>query len=315
MNILNDIFGIEVEYDLWNGQDCLPLYITGSYEFQTAVFNGYRCVVISPKEDLPTLPALKKQIQRIQKIEPVPVVLKLVAISAFRRKNMIEGRIPFVTNTQVYLPFMGTYLQKENAEPKEVKKFMFSTQQLFLLYLYENQEKLYISHATEKLPFTAMTISRAVKQLETTDLFQATKDGVNKVIEAKYGKRELFERAKEYLSSPVRTVGYILKENLTRDMVMAGDSALAEKTMLNPSKLETYAVYAKKFDKGRLMNELVDPAKQCRLELWEYEPQMFADGHTADDVSIALTFLHTADERIEEATEELLENILGEHGK
>ena len=113
----------------------------------------------------------------------------------------------------------------------------------------------------------------------------------------------------------MRTVGYILKENLTRDMVMAGDSALAEKTMLNPSKSETYAVYAKKFDKRRLMNELVDPEKQCRLELWEYEPQMFADGHTADDVSIALTFLHTADERIEEATEELLENILGEHGK
>ena len=39
------------------------------------------------------------------------------------------------------------------------------------------------------LPFTAMTLTRAVKQLETTDLFLVAKDGVNKFIESKFKER------------------------------------------------------------------------------------------------------------------------------
>ena len=43
------------------------------------------------------------------------------------------------------------------------------------------------------LPFTAMTLTRAVKQLEATDLFLVAKDGVNKFIETKY-KRDEFNQ-------------------------------------------------------------------------------------------------------------------------
>ena len=39
------------------------------------------------------------------------------------------------------------------------------------------------------LPFTAMTLTRAVKRLETTDLFLVAKDGVNKFIESKFKER------------------------------------------------------------------------------------------------------------------------------
>ncbi len=53
-----------------------------------------------------------------------------------------------------------------------------------------------MSEATEKLPFTAMTLSRAVKQLEAVDLFTITKDGVNKVIESNYDRWELFDKIK-----------------------------------------------------------------------------------------------------------------------
>ena len=44
----------------------------------------------------------------------------------------------------------------------------------------------------------------AVKQLEATDLFLVAKDGVNKFIESKYKRDELFEKAKVYLTTPVR---------------------------------------------------------------------------------------------------------------
>ncbi|MCD7805855.1 MAG: MarR family transcriptional regulator [Lachnospiraceae bacterium] len=309
MDLLTNLFGIQVQSEDWNKQNRLPLYIAGSYDFATVTLNGCRCIVLIPREELVTLPALKKEIKKIQEIDRVPVVLKLPTISDYRRNKMIENNIPFITDRQVFLPFMGTFLAKESGEEKELKKFMFSTQQLILLYLYQNKKKLYVSEATRLLPFTAMTMSRAVKQLEATGLFHVTKDGVNKVIESYYARPELYERLKEHLSSPVRRIGYLKKSEVTNEMVIAGESVLAEETMLNPGRTATYAVYVKVFNKELLMNELVDPDEQVRIELWEYEPKQFSVDNMADRISVALSFLENEDERIESAVEELLEGV------
>lgn len=309
MDMLTNIFGIQVQYESWNKQGALPMYIAGSYDFAAAILNGYRCIVLSPTEELVTLPALKKQIKRIQEIENVPVIIKLPTVSSYRRKKLIGSGIPFMTAKQAFLPFMGTFLTQENEEAIEVTKLMYSAQQVVLMYLYNNSKKLYVSDATKKLPFTAMTISRAVKQLEATGFFYTTKDGVNKVIESDYSGRVLYEKVKGYMRSPVRKIGYLNKTEITADMVIAGDSALAEATMLNPSRVMTYAVYAKSFAKEKLVNELIDPDEQVRVELWEYDPKQFSEDNMADRLSVALSFEANEDERVEEAVEELLEGV------
>ncbi len=309
MDVLKDIFGVQVKYESWNKQSALPMYIAGSYDFAAAILNGCRCIVLSPTEELVTIPALKKQLKRIQEIENIPVVIKLPAISLYKRKKMIENGIPFVTGKQAFLPFMGTFLTQENEEAIEVKKLMFSAQQLALMYLYNNSKKLYVSDATKKLPFTAMTMSRAVKQLEATGLFHTTKDGVNKVIESDYSGLKLYEKLKKYMTSPVRKIGYLSKAEVTADMVLAGESVLAETTMLNPNRVMTYAVYIKSFAKEKLVNELIDPDEQVRVELWEYDPKQFSEDNMADRLSVALSFAENEDERVEEAIEELLEGV------
>ena len=309
MNVLTDIFGMQVQYETWNKKNALPMYIAGSYDFVVATLNGCRCIMLSPTEEIVTLPALKKQIKKIQEIENIPVVIKLPTISSYRRKKMIESGVPFITGKQAFLPFMGTFLTQENEETVEVTKLMFSAQQLALMYLYNNSKKLYVSDATKKLPFTAMTMSRAVKQLEATGLFHATKDGVNKVIESDYCELELYEKIKEYMTSPVRKIGYLNKDDITTDMILAGDGVLAEATMLNPSRVKTYAVYAKFFAKENLVNELIDPDEQVRIELWEYDPKQFSVDNMADRLSVALSFIGNEDERVEEAIEELLEGV------
>ena len=307
------VFGVPIKYETWNKQDSLPLYIAGSYDFHRAYIADKRCIIIKPKEELAALRALKKQIAHIQEADNVPVVLELSSISFYRRKSLIENRIPFISEKQAFLPFIGAMLMDEKKPEKKMEKFVFSTQQLFLLYLYNKKKRLYVSEATKSLPFTAMTMTRAVKQLETADLFFVTKDGVNKVIESKYERSELFQKAKQYLATPVRKAGYIEKSQVTSDMVYAGETVLAEKTMLNPSKVITYAVSDKSFDKKLLSDELIDPEKQVRLELWAYDPKMFSKDNAADNLSVALSFKDNSDERIEKAAEELLEGELEEN--
>ena len=312
--MLESIFGIPIKYETWNKKTSIPLYIAGSYDFYTVYIYDKRCIMIRPKEELATLPALKKQIAKIQEADRAPVVLELIAVSSYRRKSLIENNMPFITEKQVFLPFIGTMLADEKEPERRKKKFVFSTQQLFLFYLYSKKKRLYISEAAKILPFTAMTLTRAVKQLETTDLFLITKDGVNKVIESRYRRTELFEMAQQYLSTPVRKTGYIDKSQITSDMICAGETALAEKTMLNPSRIITYAVSDKEFDKKLLTDELIDPEKQVKLELWAYNPKMFSSDNTADVLSVALSFEDNFDERIEEAVVEMIEGELKENG-
>lgn len=310
--MLTSVFGISIKYEAWNHQDSLPVYIAGSYDFHTAYIGNRRCIMLTPTEELATLPALKKQIVKIQQIDNVPVVFELTTVSNYRRKSLIENNIPFITDKQVFLPFIGTMLSDEKEPQKLTGKFVYSTQQLFLFYLYSKKKRLYTSEAGKVLPFTAMTLTRAVKQLETTDLFLVAKDGVNKFIESKYKRDELFEKAKVYLTTPVRKTGYIDKTQVTENMVFAGETALSEKTMLNPSRVVTYAISEKDYDKALLTDELIDPDKQVRLELWAYNPKQFSEDNSADDISLVLSFKDTNDERIEEAVDELQERRLHE---
>lgn len=307
-----DVFGLTINYKSWDKKQALPLYVAGNYEIDEAIVSNNRFIVMSPIGDLPTLPAMKKHIEKIQKIDDVPVAFYLKNLSDFRRKGMLESNIPFMTEKQVFLPFIGTMLMEEKNNALYKEKFMFSTQQLFLMYLYNRQNKLYVANVGKKLPYSAMTLSRAVKQLEASDLFLVYKDGVNKVIESKYDRRELFERAKPFLLDPVRKYGYIEKSRIDENMVLASESALAKNSMLNPSKLITYAIDEQKMDINQMENELVDPNKQIRLELWGYDPKLFSDDNVADGLSVALSLREIVDERIEEAIDECIERELNE---
>ncbi len=90
-------------------------------------------------------------------------------------------------------------------------------------------------------------------------------------------------------------------------MVIAGETVLSEKTMLNPDRLITYAVYEKEFDGSLLIkkNWWIRRNKSglnCGLmiqnSLHRMEWRIFA--------SVALSFENSTDERIEEAVEEML---------
>ncbi|WP_295095099.1 MarR family transcriptional regulator [uncultured Catenibacterium sp.] len=308
--MIDHIFGLSIRYEPWDNKSILPLYIVSNYQFYTAYIENMRCIVIQPIEELPTLPSLKKQIQKIRVIDDVPIVLYSKTISFYRRKSLLENHIPFMTDKQIFLPFIGTLLVDEKGIEKTKDKFVYSTQLLFLAYMYNHEKKVYVSDLSKNLPFSAMTLSRAVKQLEMTDLFLVYKDGVNKVIESKYSYKELFERVQHYLLTPVRQVGYMDQSLVTDYMVLSGESALSEMSMLNPSRIRTYAVYEKEFDKMQLIDELIDPDVQVKVEIWAYDPHLFTHTNIADTLSIVLSLKENKDERIEEVLEDILEKEL-----
>ena len=133
-----------------------------------------------------------------------------------------------------------------------------------------------------------MTVTRAVRQLEQTELFEVRKDGVQKILRGKYSGKELFEKVQPYLISPVRKVLYVYKEEYKNNLIAAGLSALSEKSMLNPPDVESYAVYGRGIQlKGT--EKLMDAATQAEIELWKYDPQILGNNGIVDTLSLVMS--------------------------
>lgn len=310
MKYIETILGVKVQYQKWQHEAELPYYILDRYELRQATIDTVKTVFLYPKTELEQMASVKKQIARIQKLEALPVVIVMENINRNRREYMISFRIPFVVpDRQLYLPFMGIALQERfEAEAVFKEQLQPSAQVLFFYYLYQRRKQLPMNEAIKALGFSGMTITRAVRQLEQTDLFITQKNGVQKILIGKQEGRELFEKMYPYLSSPVRKKIYIKKQTGLQGMYLSGLTALSRKSMLNPSNIISYAIDAKNA-KIEGSDILIDATVQIEIELWKYNPDILSKDGMVDTLSLVMSLKENADERVEEAVEELLDKV------
>lgn len=311
MNAL-DILGLKINYKKWNKEKQLPLFILNDFLVQKAIITDIECLSLTPKGDLPTLPAFKKQISIIKEIENVPIFLQLDAISSFRKQNLLENKVPFILKDKiVYLPFMATYLINTYHEETTVEKLALASQLLFTWILYQNTNKYYISDAVESLGFSNMTLTRAYRQLCATQLFEEHKDGRKIFLTAKLSKVELFNKMKLHLQSTFYTRGYILRKEITKDMIPAGEFAFSQYTYINPPNLKTYAIEKKHIKNIKLQREYYSYDEQVELQIWKYNPLIFSQNKkNIDTISLIISLSGNIDERLEKEIEKLLAQIL-----
>ena len=309
MNYIEETLGLAVVDEPWTHMGKMPYFIAELYEIRKVIIGGTDTLFLHPKTELKQIDAVKKHIARIQKAELLPVAIELPNINRYRRDALIAARIPFVVpGKQLYLPFLGAVLQERfTTEVPEADQLQPSAQVLFFYYLYKKQPRLYTSQAVSDLGYSAMTITRAVKQLVQTGLFLEEKDGVQKVLVGKWGREELFEKARPMLINPVRKRIYVEKTAITEDYCVAGDDALAQRSMINPARLRCYAVDGKAQPRGT--DTLIDAQAQVEIQLWKYDPRVLSDGGVVDPLSLAMTYQDNTDERVEEAVEEMMENF------
>lgn len=309
MEYITKTLGLNVAQKPWKYFQEMPYYIQDAFRIDKVTLEKIEALFIYPKIELEHIAALKKQIARIQKMEPIPVVIVLRTISRYRRDALIAAKIPFVVpGKQLYLPFIGTYMQERfDPEDRKMEKFQPATQVLFFYYLYRNQRELYTSQAVKDLGYSAMTISRATKQLVQTGYFIESKNGVQKVLTGTADRKALFEKMRGALINPIRRRTSVKWIDVTDHFLIAGDSALARKTMLNDNMFRYYAVDGKVQCKE--LPYAMDANTDVNLELWKYDPKLLSKGEMVDVLSLAMSFDDEEDERIQEAVEDLLQQL------
>ena len=310
MEYLNKVLGIEVVY--MNGKfEHLPNFIVTRYRLQRVSMNGQGVIFLYPKTELEQVEVLKKQIARIQKNENLPVVLVLNELSFRQKEYLIREKIPFIVEgRQIYLPFMALYLQERcNAEKKPREEILPSAQMLLLHFIYGGAQELSTSQAAKDLELTPTSISRASRQLEEMGLLHIRKAGVQRILYSEDSPKMLFQKTGDTLLNPVKRTVYIPKEFVGTDLLESGYSALAEYSMLNAPNVRCYAAERISQWKDVMTNSLQNSQVQVAVEMWRYNPRKLSMRNAVDELSLALALREDADERVEEAVEEMLNEL------
>ena len=294
-------------------QPQLPRAIATRYDLDNVVICGVKAVFVYPKTELEQLASVKKQISIIAKAVAAPVVLILNVLNKRQRDALIADMIPFVVkDSQIYLPFLGIVLS-ERFTSLVIKqdKLTPSAQLVLLYYLLQAKKKLYLREMQDKLKLSAMSLSRAAKQIAGLNILETGKDGVQKYIYSEKHFREVFTLAKSAMEIPVRKTVYIDKTFINESFVVAGESALAVYSMLNDPRV---AVYATDSISETMLpsDELLDSNNQVAVQIWKYNPSVLAANGVVDRLSLAVSFDEN-DERIEAAVEEMLQKLWEEN--
>ena len=300
----------------------LPFYMVNGKAFYEAEVMGQKFLLVSfiGESDL-RRDSLKHTLNQLEIATAMPVAFAFDTLSDFQRRNLVEEGIPFVSASSIfYLPFLGiayrrrkyTASQKPLKKGEILPKLTASAQAFFLFMLYKVKDsKISKTEAAKMNGLTPMSVSRYCKELLDRGLIKETREGQTIQITCAATGRALFDKALPYLISPVKKELLYLPSKAFDKMPKAGESALAQRSLLAQPKADVVACgpHAAPIDEKDIAKEnrglLSDNFVQ--LQVWKYDPQPLMQNNRLDTVSLYMSLKDSPNERVQACLKEMLD--------
>ena len=316
LQYLKETLGMTAEEAAWSEAEHLPLYLRNGRKYSVLSVEGAELLLIYMEAASFNLTAFQKQWKKLSEYWSGEPVLCFEKLTTYQRKALIEKRISFVVpGSQMYLPCLGVALQERAAAGRRAVSKLSSASQSLLLYLLYRGEAAMLKKVelANRLGVSAMNITRAVQELASLGLVETQKVGRSDLVLPTGSGAALYEKAKAHLINPVQKRVFVKWKHEFDALPLSGESALAERTMLNPPPVACRAIARRAYKQYQESGlELVDPAwysgaDYIELEVWKYAPDLLAESGMVDVVSLAASLVNNPDERIEIAVEEMME--------
>ena len=219
----------------------LPLVYRGRYDIFTVETNGALWMAIHPKDDV-GLVMLRRDRAGVEKMTGLNCAIFLDRTTFYIKEKLIEEGIPFVIDgKQVFLPFIGYLLSKENErELAPVHLISFLTQKMLLMAIYERWNEVKVSGAAKRMGVSTKSASRCFDELEYLNIDVLGMKGKSRVINIPDDRKQLWQQIERVLRNPVIR-RFVLREDMKIEK-KAGISALCEYSLLSDNVYPTYAV-------------------------------------------------------------------------
>lgn len=314
---LRETLGTEVSVAAWTGASKLPAFLTERYRFLQATVLNHRLLFAvdeSPDEESPA--SIRKHIAQVHAKCEWPVVYVRERVTAYNRKRLIEQRVPFVVpGNQMYLPELGIDLREHFRKQMATQpQFRPATQAILIQALLRARPgPLVAAELALELGYSSMTLSRAFDEIESAELAESKMAGRERLLHLAAPLRELWKRAQGVLRDPVNCRHFIHPVQLKALGLQAGLSALAHYTMLaeppNPVVAMSREQWTSLRQRGTVNTLPMREPNACEIETWSYAPRPFRELGVVDPLSLSLSLRHSADERVAQALERMMERL------
>jgi len=314
---LHGTLGALVQTAAWEGAARLPACLTGRYRFARMELMDREMLLLLDESAAQEPPAIiEKQIGQVRAKWPSAVIYVRDRVTAYNRKRLIERRVPFIVpGNQMYLPELGVDLREHFRTITPTRPQLRPSTQAVLLYLLLHPElpELVAARLAPVLGYSAMTLSRALDELESSELAETEILGRERLLRLRACGQETWERAKPQLIDPVKTRYFITVRRGSIAGLRAGQDALASYSMIAEPRKPVLAVSQEEWASLEAVGvdvEIHDREEaSTEIEVWKYPPREYRRPGCVDPLSLLLSLRQTTDERIEQMLEMLEETV------
>jgi DNA-binding transcriptional ArsR family regulator len=315
-----ECLGLQINPVSWKSNGNFPIFLVEYYTFYSAVIlDKSYLLAVTEEEDLS--PAqIAKHLEHIEKLAGVPVIYVSEKLPGYNRQRLVAHRGRFVIpGVQLYLPDLGIDCRKAASEQiSPSQELRPSAQMVVISALIEGFDHITPSKLASSLGYTRMTMTRALNELEKKHLGKTFRKGKERYFSFYKNKKALWEQAIHFMHSPVKEFFWIQVSNETFEKIrglgfVAGLTALSEQSMLNPPREQIFALSQERWkalvQSGNIRILPISEGANIQVEIWHYDPGLFAKGRIVNPFSLYLSLQKTNDERVEQALDHLMEKI------
>lgn len=328
MEYLNDFLGLDAKLEECHATDDLPLFLTGGREFKILRLGEQKLLIVESGRRRFSSEELIRDYARLSEETGLHTVFVFTELSTYQRKTLIRNHVPFILpGAYLYIPFLMISFNEEPCmNPVNATRHLSPMEQMIWLYmLYHNEPQQQIQIA-ETLHVPQTYVSRSAKRLESLGLirkFSMGRKGFLDLNRSEGDRAQLLDKTWDMMGTPVSQIVTVTTDRPTmNELVIAGETALSNRTMLGLPYKESYAA-SRSWIKGHRDaftyfrdDDEIAPQESIILESWRYDPKPLAhaygDDSMADPISVGLSIRDVSDERVEQAVEHLIKNLTDE---
>ncbi|MGF6314220.1 hypothetical protein [Pseudomonas frederiksbergensis] len=359
---VESVLGLKLRLKPWEHIKILPYALRDRYEFFVTQILGAECLILKERPQREASVAdVAKHMQAINNLlaKKSPETGDLMifvtdTLPSYDRKRLVEKGVQFIVpGNQLYLPAFGMDLREYYRQRLEKPQVLSpATQSMLIQFLIKGwQHQLLITRSTFEKSFTyaKMTVTRAIKELTDLDIVRPGKEMGEAATFFHLSPKATWEMAKNYMRTPVKKTLWLnaIPEAFDTPMLLAGEAALAEMSLLASPKVPCFAMTTAQFDNIRglaqsdhrqkvnaaygveisLWGSTSKTAKSkfettspyyevpqnhaaCCIQFWSYDP-LYNNTATGavDPFSLYLSLKDEHDDRVQMCLDEMMENV------
>jgi DNA-binding MarR family transcriptional regulator len=315
---LEQVFSEKHTIQEFSQADRLPIFLRNEYLFFECKIHGVQCVLLKMQTERILPDKILKHLSKLRELGAERAVLMFDDLRSYQRKNLVTHRIPFIVpGKQIYLPFICLdFNEIVTLKQLPVKQFTAVMQCVFIAILHQQGDAVMTTDLRKKLGISAASVSRVLRQLASIGLVEESGKATRKQYR-RIATIEFWEKGRKHLMDPVQKTIYLKELPQHIKAFYSRDSALSRLSMLSEPSHITYAI--SKASLGEIpaedifqMDEIDGHHHFCEVEIWKYDPGLFAQGEVVDRFSLYAAYPEHDDPRMEIELEAILKEVLCE---